>query len=70
MKSIYQSLSELESTHQPAALCTVVRASGLTPRHATSKMLVYPDGHILGSVNANIDNIPITSQKIWSALKQ
>lgn len=50
MSSIYQSLSDLESSHQPAALCTVVRASGSTPRHATSKMLVYPDGQILGSV--------------------
>src|SRR5512140_1190517 len=50
MKSIYQSLSELESTHQPAALCTVVKTSGSTPRHSTSKMLVYPDGHITGTI--------------------
>jgi xanthine dehydrogenase accessory factor len=28
----------------------VVKTSGSTPRHSTSKMLVYPDGHILGSV--------------------
>jgi xanthine dehydrogenase accessory factor len=50
MQTIYQALAELEHTHQPAALCTVVKASGSTPRHATSKMLVYPDGHILGTV--------------------
>jgi xanthine dehydrogenase accessory factor len=50
MKTIYQSLAELESTHQPAALCTVVKTSGSTPRHSTSKMLVYADGHILGTV--------------------
>ncbi|MEW5829939.1 MAG: XdhC family protein [Chloroflexota bacterium] len=50
MKSIYQALAELEETHQPAALCTVVRASGSTPRHSTSKMLVYPDGQIIGTV--------------------
>jgi xanthine dehydrogenase accessory factor len=50
VNSIYQSLAELEATHQPAALCTVVKTSGSTPRHSTSKMLVYPDGHILGSV--------------------
>lgn len=50
MKTIYQSLAELEATHQPAALCTVVKTSGSTPRHSTSKMLVYPDGHILGTV--------------------
>jgi len=50
MKTIYQSLAELESTRQPAALCTVVKTNGSTPRHAASKMLVYPDGYILGTV--------------------
>ncbi len=50
MNSIYKALSELEAVHQPAALCTVVKTSGSTPRHSTSKMLIYPDGHILGSV--------------------
>ncbi len=50
MPTILQALFELESTHQPAALCTVVKTSGSTPRHSASKMLVYPDGRILGSV--------------------
>jgi xanthine dehydrogenase accessory factor len=49
-KSIYQSLAEIESSHKPAALCTVVNTSGSTPRHSTSKMLVFPDGSILGTV--------------------
>jgi xanthine dehydrogenase accessory factor len=50
MPTLYQSIADLESAHQPAALCTVVKTSGSTPRHTTSKMLVYPDGHILGTV--------------------
>jgi xanthine dehydrogenase accessory factor len=50
MASIYQSLSELEATHKPVAFCMVVNTRGSTPRHSTSKMLVYPDGHILGTV--------------------
>ena len=50
MKTIYQSLTELEASHQPAALCTVVKTSGSTPRHSTSKMLVYADGSIIGTV--------------------
>ena len=50
MSSIYQALASLESTHKPAALCTVVKTSGSTPRHSTSKMLVFPDSHILGTV--------------------
>jgi xanthine dehydrogenase accessory factor len=48
--SLFQALAELEQQHQSAALCTVIRTSGSTPRHSTSKMLVFPDGHILGSV--------------------
>ena len=50
MPSIFRAVAELENTHQPAALCTVVKTSGSTPRHSTSKMLVYPDGHIIGTV--------------------
>ena len=50
MNAIFQALAELETTHQPAALCIVVKTSGSTPRHTTSKMLVYLDGHILGTV--------------------
>ena len=50
MKTIYQALLELEVNNQSATLCTVVQTSGSTPRHSTSKMLVYPDGKILGTV--------------------
>jgi xanthine dehydrogenase accessory factor len=50
MKSIFRALSELEATHQPAALCTVIKTSGSAPRHSTSKMLVYSNGQILGTV--------------------
>ena len=50
MKSIYQALAELEQTHEPAALCTVVKSEGSTPRHVGSKMLVYADGRMLGTV--------------------
>jgi xanthine dehydrogenase accessory factor len=50
MKSIYQALSELEKNNESAALCTVVKSEGSTPRHVGSKLLVYPDSHILGTV--------------------
>ncbi len=54
MTSIFQALADLERQHQAAALCTVVKTSGSTPRHTTSKMLVYPDGHILGTVGGGM----------------
>ncbi len=50
MTSIYRALAELEEKNQSAALCTVVRSRGSTPRHSASKMLVYPDGSIIGTI--------------------
>jgi xanthine dehydrogenase accessory factor len=50
MPSIYQVLAEHEKAHQPLALCIIVKTSGSTPRHSTSKMLVFQDGRILGTV--------------------
>jgi xanthine dehydrogenase accessory factor len=50
MKSIYEALLDLEVEYKTGALCTVVKTSGSTPRHSTSKMLVYPDESIIGTV--------------------
>src|SRR5919106_348065 len=50
MTSIYQALSEVEKNNESAALCTVVKSVGSTPRHVGSKMLVYPDGRFVGTV--------------------
>jgi xanthine dehydrogenase accessory factor len=47
---IYRLLAEIEDKNQEAVLCTVVRSQGSTPRHSTSKMIVYPDGQIIGTV--------------------
>jgi xanthine dehydrogenase accessory factor len=49
-KTIYQALAQLESSHQAAALCTIIRSQGSTPRGVNSKMMVYPDGSIVGTV--------------------
>ncbi|MDK1119251.1 MAG: XdhC family protein, partial [Anaerolineae bacterium] len=50
MTNIFQALSELESQSVSAALCTIVRSQGSTPRHTNSKMLVYEDGSLIGTV--------------------
>ena len=50
MSSIYQALSELEKNNESAALCTVTKSEGSTPRHVGSKMLVYPDRKFIGTV--------------------
>jgi xanthine dehydrogenase accessory factor len=50
MHPVYQALMQAESTGEPVALCTVVKSEGSTPRHVGSKMLVYSDGHFVGTV--------------------
>ncbi len=50
MISIYQAVQQLEENCDAGVLCTVVDSKGSTPRHIGSKMLVYPDGHFIGTV--------------------
>lgn len=47
---IYRELAEIESSNQAAAICTIVRSRGSVPRHVLSKMIVYPDGRISGTI--------------------
>lgn len=48
--TIYQALADLQANNESAALCTVTKSEGSTPRHVGSKMLVYPDGKFIGTV--------------------
>ena len=48
--SIYEELAQIAATGKSAALCTITGSQGSTPRNMGSKMLVYPDGSISGSI--------------------
>jgi xanthine dehydrogenase accessory factor len=48
--TLFQALVEIENNNGTGALCTIIMSKGSTPRHVTSKMLVYPNGHIIGTV--------------------
>ncbi len=50
MDNIYQALVEAEKNNQAAALCTVVKSEGSTPRHVGSKMLVHSNGDFIGTI--------------------
>jgi xanthine dehydrogenase accessory factor len=63
--SILKEAGELEEKGIPAALCTIVQSTGSVPRHTSSKMVVYPDGRISGSVGGGL----IENQVIEEALK-
>lgn len=48
--SIFSKLNEIESSGSSAVLCIVTQTRGSTPRHSGSKMIVFPDGGIFGTV--------------------
>ncbi len=50
MDMFYKALAEAIEQNQPAAIATIVKTLGSSPRDVGSKMLVYPDGRIVGSV--------------------
>jgi len=50
MKTIYSELYHIEQHGTSAALCTLIESSGSTPRKAGSKMIVYPDQKIVGTI--------------------
>jgi xanthine dehydrogenase accessory factor len=49
-KSLFQAAAGLEAQQQAGAFCVIVHSQGSTPRHVGSKMLVYQDGSISGTV--------------------
>ncbi|HUF40170.1 MAG TPA: XdhC family protein [Anaerolineales bacterium] len=50
MNEIYRLILEALSGGEAVAVCTVIRHRGSVPRRSGSKMLVYADGRIQGSV--------------------
>ncbi len=47
---ILERLNQFINSGHPVALCTVVKTQGAVPRHSGTKMLVFSDGHIEGTV--------------------
>lgn len=50
MKDIYKRITEAERMGFGVALCTIVNTHGSSPRKIGSKMLVYSDGAIYGTI--------------------
>lgn len=63
--SIYQKVVELEESNHAGALCTIIEATGSAPRHEASKMIVYSNGKIAGTVGGG----EIENRVIKEALK-
>ena len=50
MKDVYSALADLPKTGTAAALCTIIKTKGSTPRKEGCKMLVYSSGSIVGTI--------------------
>ncbi len=50
MDQVTQALVQALTDNTPAALATVVRTRGASPRNPGAKMIVYPNGSIVGSI--------------------
>lgn len=48
--SLYERIAQVVGEGGAAAVATVIRARGSVPRHEGSKMLVFPDGQIEGTI--------------------
>lgn len=49
-RAIIEAVLKSKNSGEPVVMATIVRDSGSVPRHAGSKMLVFPDGKIMGTI--------------------
>ena len=62
MIDIYREMARLIGEGQTVALATVIRVRGSTPREPGAKMVVTPDGSIIGTVGGGCGEA-----EVWQA---
>ncbi len=65
MNNIYQEIENILKQHRPSALCIITETKGSTPRKAASKMIVFANAEIIGTVGGGA----IEKQVIADALQ-
>jgi xanthine dehydrogenase accessory factor len=63
MKDVYEAALRAAETGEAAALVTVVATEGATPQKAGAKMVVYPDGRIVGTIGGGC----LEAEMTWRA---
>jgi xanthine dehydrogenase accessory factor len=63
VKDVLEAALRAELSGEPAALVTVVATEGSTPQKAGAKMLVYPDGRIVGTIGGGC----VEAEMTWRA---
>jgi xanthine dehydrogenase accessory factor len=63
VKDVLEAALRAEQNGEPAALVTVVATEGSTPQKAGAKMVVYPDGRIVGTIGGGC----VEAEMTWRA---
>ena len=63
MKDVLEAALRAEESGAPAALVTVIATEGSTPQKAGAKMVVYPDGRIVGTIGGGC----VEAEMTWRA---
>lgn len=63
MREVFEAVLQAEQSGQPAALVTVISTEGSTPQKAGAKMVVYPDGRIVGTIGGGC----VEAEMSWRA---
>jgi xanthine dehydrogenase accessory factor len=63
VKEVLEAALIAEESGAPAALVTVIATEGSTPQKAGAKMLVYPDGRIVGTIGGGC----VEAEMTWRA---
>jgi xanthine dehydrogenase accessory factor len=68
---VYQALLDAQHQGVGAALATVIETNGSMPRHAGSKMLIYADGQIVGTIGGGAMEARViqTAQQVIQTLQ-
>lgn len=64
MENMFEKVLEVQRDHRASALVTVIKTEGSTPRKVGSKMIVFADGEIIGSVGgASVEALVVEKAK-------
>jgi xanthine dehydrogenase accessory factor len=64
VENLYGLVAEAVEKGQALALAVLVHAEGSTPREAGTKMVVYPDGHIVGTIGGGAMEAAVIDQAV------
>ena len=62
MNDVYDEIKRARETDEEAAIATIVRTRGSTPREVGARMLIRPDGRTVGTVGGGCGEAEVWSE--------